>query len=82
MTVKSYNAETGSFNQDMKNYVDSKASTLQTNINGKLTATQGAAVTDLGQTISVAYDQAEVQAISTKVDALLASLRAAGIIAT
>ena len=46
------------------------------------TQTQGAAVTDLGQTISVAYDQAEVQAISTKVDALLASLRAAGIIAT
>ena len=80
--IKDFNAQTDSFNQDMKNYVDSKASTLQTNINAKLTATQGTAVTDLAQTISVAYDQAEVQALSDKVDELLGVLRTAGIIAT
>lgn len=80
--IKDFNAQTDSFNQDMKNYVDSKASTLQTNINAKLTATQGAAVADLAQIISVAYDQAEVQALSDKVDELLGALRTAGIIAT
>lgn len=80
--IKDFNAQTDSFNQDMKNYVDSKASTLQTNINAKLTATQGAAVADLNQTISVAYTQAEVQALSDKVDELLGVLRTAGIIAT
>lgn len=80
--IKDFNAQTDSFNQDMKNYVDSKASTLQTNINAKLTATQGAAVADLGQTISVAYNQAEVQALSDKVDELLGALRTASIIAT
>ena len=69
MTVKSYNAETGSFNTDLKKYIDTKL------------GTQGAAVTDLNQDISAAYVEAEVQAISDKVDELLASLRAAGIIA-
>jgi len=39
---------------------------------------KAAAVADLNQTISATYDQAEVQAISDKVDALLASLRTAG----
>lgn len=43
---------------------------------------QGAAVADLNQDISAAYVEAEVQAISDKVDELLASLRAAGVIAT
>lgn len=38
---------------------------------------QATAVTDLNQTISGTYVQAEVQAISDKVDELLAALRAA-----
>lgn len=45
-------------------------------------AIQGAAVADLNQTISNPPTQAEVQAISDKVDALLASLRAANLLAT
>lgn len=40
-----------------------------------------AAVADLDQDISVGYVEAEVQAISDKVDALLAALRTAGILA-
>ena len=43
---------------------------------------QGAAVADLNQTISAAYADTEVQAISDKVDALLASLRAANLLAS
>lgn len=39
--------------------------------------TQAAAVADLNQTISATPTQAEVQAISDKVDELLAALRAA-----
>lgn len=56
--------------------------------NGRATSTrpgtnlQGAAVADLGQVISATYVAAEVQAISDKVDALLASLRTAGVIAS
>ena len=38
------------------------------------------AVSDLNQTISAAYSQSEVQAISDKVDAILGALRAAGIL--
>lgn len=45
-------------------------------------AAQGTAVTDLGQDISASYVEAEVQAISDKVDELLAVLRTAGVIAT
>lgn len=41
-----------------------------------------AAVANLNQTISATYSQAEVQAISTKVDALLASLRLSGVLRT
>lgn len=41
---------------------------------------KAAAVADLNQTISGTYAQAEVQAISDKVDALLASLRTAGVL--
>lgn len=37
-----------------------------------------AAVADLDQTISGTYSQSEVQAISDKVDALLAALRTSG----
>lgn len=44
--------------------------------------TQGAAVADLSQDISASYVEAEVQAISDKVDELLGSLRTTGIIAT
>ena len=40
-----------------------------------------AAVADLDQDISVGYTESEVQAISDKVDALLAALRTAGILA-
>tara|TARA_Y100001963_G_C6791155_1_gene455460 strand:+ start:474 stop:680 length:207 start_codon:yes stop_codon:yes gene_type:complete len=43
---------------------------------------QIAAVADLDQTISGTYDQAEVQAISDKVDALLAAMRTAGLLAS
>jgi hypothetical protein len=39
-------------------------------------------VASLSQTISGTYTQAEVQAISTKVDAILTALRNAGIIST
>lgn len=42
---------------------------------------QAAAVADLNQTISDPPTQAEVQAISDKVDELLAALRAAGMMA-
>lgn len=40
------------------------------------------AIADLNQDISVTYVEAEVQAISDKVDALLAALRAAGLLAS
>lgn len=43
---------------------------------------QAAGVADLNQDISASYTEAEVQAISDKVDALLASLRTAGILAS
>ena len=70
MTVKDFSGQTASFNTDLKKYIYTKL------------GTQGAAVADLNQDLSAAYVEAEVQAISDKVDALLASLRAAGIIAT
>lgn len=44
-------------------------------------AGQATAVADLDQDISATYVEAEVQAISDKVDALLAALRAAGALA-
>jgi hypothetical protein len=62
-------------------------------IGGKLTVEAGAtfdgiakvetqaAIADLDQTIGGSYVQAEVQAISDKMDALLAALRSAEIIA-
>lgn len=40
------------------------------------------AIADLNQDISASYVEAEVQAISDKVDAILAALRSAGVIAT
>jgi acetolactate synthase small subunit len=40
------------------------------------------AVADLNQDISASYVEAEVQAISDKVDAILAALRAAGLTTT
>ncbi len=49
---------------------------------GQAAANVGAAIADLGQTISAAYVQAEAQAISDKVDAILAVLRTLGIIAS
>lgn len=71
MSAKGFNGSIQSFNTDLKKYIDTK-----------LEATQGAAVADLNQTISGTYSQAEVQALSDKVDELLAALRASGIIAT
>ena len=50
-------------------------------LNTLLAAIPQTAEADLAQTISGTYAQAEVQAISDKVDALLAKLRTAGIIA-
>lgn len=46
------------------------------------TVLKGTAVTDLGQDISGTYTEAEVQAISDKVDELLAVLRTAKVITT
>lgn len=43
---------------------------------------RAAVVADLNQDISATYVEAEVQAISDKVDALLAALRAAGLLAS
>lgn len=43
---------------------------------------QVAAVADLNQDISASYTEAEIQAISDKVDELLAALRTAGILAS
>jgi len=43
---------------------------------------QMSAIADLNQDISASYTEAEVQAISDKVDALLAALRTAGLLAT
>jgi len=48
----------------------------------KLYGTQAAAVADLDQDISAGYVEAEVQAISDKVDELLAALRLTSILAT
>ena len=47
---------------------------------GKLA--QQTAEADLDQTISAEYSQSEVQAISDKVDALLAKIRLAGMLAS
>jgi len=46
------------------------------------TPAQQSAIADLNQTISGSYTQSEVQAISDKVDAILAALRAIGLIDT
>ena len=43
---------------------------------------QNTAIADLNQTISESYVEAEVQAISDKVDVILAALRSIGLIAT
>lgn len=48
----------------------------------KVLGDQGTAIADLGQDISATYVETEVQAISDKMDVLLAMLRTHGIIAT
>lgn len=57
-----------------------------TTIKAKLTfggkGAQAAVVAALAQTISGSYQQAEVQAISTKVDAILTALKNAGLMAS
>lgn len=61
------------------NTMDFKGLTLEV---GALDFDGATAVADLNQTISETYDDAEVQAISDKVDALLAALRSVGVIAS
>jgi hypothetical protein len=52
-------------------------------LDGKQVLTaQQAAIADLGQTISATYDQTQVQAISSKVDSILAMLRTQGLISS
>lgn len=61
--------------------VDAGAVTVEVEGNAIL-AEQQSAIADLNQDISATYVEAEVQAISDKVDAILAALRAHGLIAT
>lgn len=70
--IKEYSPQTDSFNTDLKAYIDTKVGSLS----------QAATVAPLAQDISAAYVEAEVQAISTKVDAIIAALKAAGLMAT
>ena len=70
--IKEYSPQTDSFNTDLKAQIDTKVGSLS----------QAAAVAPLAQDISAAYVEAEVQAISTKVDAIIAALKAAGLMAT
>lgn len=55
--------------------------TLKTN-GVQVLGTQGVAIADLAQTITATYVQAESQAMSDKIDVILAALRAHGLIAT
>ena len=70
--IKEYSPQTDSFNTDLKAYIDTKVGSLS----------QATTVAPLAQTISGTYDDAEVQAISNKVDAIIAALKAAGLMAT
>lgn len=70
--IKEYSPQTDSFNTDLKAYIDTKVGSLS----------QAATVAPLAQTISGTYDDAEVQAISDKVDAIIAALKTAGLMAT
>ena len=54
---------------------------IVTKLNVVTADTQGTAIADLGQDISATYVEAEIQAISDKVDVILAALRTAKIIA-
>lgn len=74
--IKEYSPQTDSFNTDLKAYIDTEIDTKV----GSLS--QAATVAPLAQTISGTYDDAEVQAISDKVDAIIAALKAAGLMAT
>lgn len=61
--------------------VNNTAGTTALLLDGKQVLTgQQAAIAPLNQTISATYTQAEVQAISTKVDAIIAALKAHGLI--
>lgn len=64
------------------NLTGSFSYTLVTGLGTLATKNQATAVANLGTTISATYTQAEVQAIVTKLDALLSALRTAQIIAT
>ena len=67
--------------------LDNEQDTLRTFVNNVQTVlgdtpAKQTAITDLGQTISGTYSQSEVQAISDKVDEILAMLRLSGILDT
>lgn len=63
--------------------INSTAGVTALLLDGKQVLTaQQAAIADLGQTISPTYDQTQVQAISSKVDSILALLRTQGLIST
>ena len=70
--IKEYSPQTDSFNTDLKAYIDTKVGSLS----------QAATVAPLAQDVSATYVEAEVQAISDKVDAIIAALKAAGLMAT
>ena len=70
--IKEYSPQTDSFNTDLKKYIDTKVGSLS----------QAATVSPLAQNVSATYDEAEVQAISDKVDAIIAALKTAGLMAT
>lgn len=79
-TLVSYKAEGATSNNLEVKVTDGTTSLL---LDGAtVLAGQQAAIADLNQTISGTYTQAEVQAISDKVDAILAMLRLQGIIAS
>ena len=93
MTVKDFSGQTASFNTDLKKYIDTKlgtqgaavadlaASTNITAVPGSF-ANLAAVQTYLADAAVVPNIEARLDAAEAKLNALLASLRAAGIIAT
>lgn len=83
-TIPDLAAKTAPVAADLVVVADSAASnaTKKSTLANLAKGMQAAAVADLNQTISGSYSQSEVQAISDKVDALLAALRAANLLAT
>lgn len=76
-------AKTAPVAADLVIIADSEASnaTRKATLANLAKGMQASAVADLNQTISSTYSRSQVQAISDKVDALLAALRAANLLA-